>query len=649
MKTLKRIFNVLLITVFTVTGAFADTNCNNKYYRRAYPERCKSNNNSTFLALAGGAALAGVGIALVANASGDNGSSSTISNQSTFPRTPLSSNIVMNYAPTDYVQNRKINAVYLDSLTHGNDIDSSTINSIKSTAEYQRNFKQFDSINFAWASARDFSGKNISINIFDDFQSNHGYTVHDVLQNIAPDANIINKNLAYSEYSFESFDYIANAINQSAPSYIYNASWQIPSSPANNAANVIYNSTTNPKTYAEAQQYMYNITSENFITQIRNSAIDNDAIFVWAAGNDSQSESGALSALPIAFPDLQGHFVNVVALDNYGKIAWYSNQCGITQNYCIAAPGSGWDTNTQSYASGTSFATPVISGAIAVIKEAFPYMNATEITSLLFTTAQDLGTPGIDSVYGWGLLDMEKATNPIGTPRIIFANDNIQPLTLTNIGGIAAPAIQKANIKIAFIDDFGRAFTTNLSNNIKLIPYGRGFDKLREHDNNHVVMFDRFEFGTKQNHLLESSGILSVQQNHLTNFVGYKNEFSFDDVIFYQKADIGITSLDTDKNSLVSGFSNIYTASLDAGIKWHDLSLEFAIPETIISGNMYMTIPTGRAEDGRIIYNHTNIDLVDTNIVTEYSIKYKNLSATYVNNQNYQDEFFIMAKTNFAF
>ena len=648
MKLLKNIFISFVMVVFATLSAFGAENCKNEQYRRVYPERCKDTTNArTVLSLVGGAALIGSGVALAVQSAGNHGSSSG-NNQTNFQRTPLSSNIVTNYAMSDYVQNQKINAIYLNSMTNGNDIDTDTINSIKSTSDYQRNAVRYDAIKLSWSIARGYSGANTNINILDDFYSEHGDTVRYISEYIAPGANVTTTNLATSADNFGSFNYMANKITNSATSDIYNASWQIPATENSNAANVIYNYDGSLKTYAAAQQYMYNITSENFITQIRNTAIDNDAIFVWAAGNQSQNESGALSAMPLAFPDLQGHFVNVVALNNSGTIAWYSNECGITQNYCIAAPGSGWNTDAQSHVDGTSFAAPTVSGAIAVIKEAFPYMNATQITQLLFTTATDLGDQGIDSIYGWGLLNMEKATNPVGTPTIVLANETIRPLSVSNIGGSAAPAIQKANVKMAFFDDFGRAFATNLSDNVKVIPYGRGFDKLREGKDD-SISFNNFEFGFAQNHLLESSDLISFQSNQITNFVGYKNEFKFGEVNFYQNTRFGITNPKASENSMVSGFSNIYTSSLKMGATWQDFAFEVAIPETIVSGDMYMIVPIARANNGDIIYNNATIDLSSNRPSTEYTVKYKHLSATYVENPDYENEFFIMAKTKIAF
>ena len=654
MNILKNIFTGTIAVAFTTTACFAAASkCDDPLYRSAYPEKCKTSTNTTLLALAGGAALVGVGVALASQTSGSHGSSSQISNQDTFSRDALSSNIEINYAQTDTIKNTRLSSSYIESMTNGSDIDSATIKKIKDSAKIQKNYQQYDAINFAIANARGYTGKNTKINVLDDFYSDHGTNVHYVLHNIAPDAVITDYNAATSGGNFNSFDYIATKIKDSTPAHIYNASWQIESTDSLNAATVIYEKNS-PKTYAKAQQYMYNLTSENFITQIRNTAFENDAIFVWAAGNEGKlgteyhPESGALSAMPLAFPDLQGHFVNVVALDNYGKIAWYSNQCGITQNYCIAAPGSGWSTDTKEYTSGTSFAAPVVSGAIATIKEAFPYMTASQITALLFTTATDLGETGVDAVYGWGLLDMEKATKPVGTPKIVLSDNTIQPLGTSNISGAAGAAIKNANIKIAFVDDFGRAFTTNLSDNIHVVPYGRGFDKLRETEDDALILFNRIEFGSVQNHLLESSGLISMQSNQFTDFVGYKNEFTINNIKFYQNVRMGTFSPEAQDNSIISGFSNIYTASLKTGAQFGDFDIEFAIPEAIISGDMYLNIPVTRTNNGDIIYSNKRIDLTTAPSV-EYTLKYKYLSATYVNNPSTQDEFFIMAKTKVTF
>ena len=652
MKILNNIFAGIMGIVFTTTACFANHNCNNAVYRRNHPSQCariakQSDTTPTaFLSLLGGAALVGVGVALASQSAHSGGSSNEITNQNSFPR---SANAIANYALTDKVANNRLYSSYVASATNGSDVSASALQSVRQSVNYQKNQKQFDDIKLAWATARGFTGKNVNIAILDDFNYHHGYAVLDLAKYVAPDAKIEQYNLTYAAKSFVSFDAIANIIKSATPSKVYNSSWQIESEPTQNAATVVYND-YGPKTYANAQQYMYSLTSQNFVTQIINTAIDNDSIFVWAAGNDRQSESGVFSAMPLAFPELNGHFVNVVSLDETtNKLASYSNQCGVTQNYCITAPGSHLQTDAKtSTASGTSFAAPIVSGAIATIQEAFPYMQATQITELLFTTATDLGDAGVDAVYGWGLLNMEAATKPVGTPKIVISEENIQPMSGTSVGGIAASAIKNAGLELAFVDDFGRAFTTKLSDNIKVMPYGRGFDKLREQDDNAITIFNGLEFGLKKTNILESNGFMASKNNNLTNFLGYKNEFNLGDINFYQNIRFGITSPKSEDNSIISGFSDIYTSSLSTGVKWNNFAFEFAVPDTILHGNAYMNLPVARADNGNIIYSKAVVDLA-TRPSAEYTLKYKKLSATYINNNGYQDEFIVMAKTKLAF
>jgi hypothetical protein len=243
---------------------------------------------------------------------------------------------------------------------------------------------------------------------------------------------------------------------------------------------------------------------------------------------------------------------------------------------------------------------------------------------------------------------MEKATRPVGTPKIVLANDTVQPLNSINVSGSAASAIKNANVQIAFVDDFGRAFTTNLSDNVNVVPYGRGFEKLTETNQDSVSLFDTFEMGFKQNHMLKSSGLISVKSNPLTNFIGYKNEFNLNNVRFYQNTRFGVSNPTADENSIISGFSNIYSASLKVGAQFEKFALEIEMPDTIISGNMYLNTPTGMDNNGNLIYNTTAVNMANRPSV-EYTVKYGALSATFVDNPDYQNEVILMAKSKFAF
>jgi serine protease AprX len=61
--------------------------------------------------------------------------------------------------------------------------------------------------------------------------------------------------------------------------------------------------------------------------------------------------------------------------------------------------------------SGTSFSAPFISGLCALLLEAHPDWTPSDITKALKETAHDLGIPGPDNDYGWGLPDGVAALN----------------------------------------------------------------------------------------------------------------------------------------------------------------------------------------------------------------------------------------------
>ncbi len=59
--------------------------------------------------------------------------------------------------------------------------------------------------------------------------------------------------------------------------------------------------------------------------------------------------------------------------------------------------------------SGTSFATPFVSGAAAVILSRHPELDPTAVKRMLVHSARDIGTPGVDLETGYGLLDLPAA------------------------------------------------------------------------------------------------------------------------------------------------------------------------------------------------------------------------------------------------
>ncbi|WP_374707000.1 type VII secretion-associated serine protease mycosin [Catellatospora sp. TT07R-123] len=64
-----------------------------------------------------------------------------------------------------------------------------------------------------------------------------------------------------------------------------------------------------------------------------------------------------------------------------------------------ARPGGYWRVQ------GTSFAAPLVSATAALVRSRWPRMSAADVVERLTATAQDLGPPGRDDQYGFGLVD----------------------------------------------------------------------------------------------------------------------------------------------------------------------------------------------------------------------------------------------------
>ena len=72
--------------------------------------------------------------------------------------------------------------------------------------------------------------------------------------------------------------------------------------------------------------------------------------------------------------------------------------------------------------SGTSFAAPLVSGAITLLHDRWPWLaqHPEETVSIILKSAKDLGEPGVDDVYGAGLLDVEASQSPLDFGALDF-------------------------------------------------------------------------------------------------------------------------------------------------------------------------------------------------------------------------------------
>lgn len=240
-------------------------------------------------------------------------------------------------------------------------------------------------------------------------------------------------------------------------------------------------------------------------------AQEEGAVFVWARGNSASYdyEGNDFARLPVYFPELEESWVAVtnVVESQPGNGDWVisngtagtnidgqayhanANECGDAANWCISAPGTlifssardgspvnAWeyaqDANGDNYAafSGTSMAAPVVSGAFAVLFQAFPYLETDVLVDLVFATATDLGEEGVDEVYGHGMLNLEEAMTFQGAIPVIATTSNVsggganamQSGISTNNAAVSKQ-FEEAVDGVIVLDAYDRAFRINPS------------------------------------------------------------------------------------------------------------------------------------------------------------------------------------------
>lgn len=134
-------------------------------------------------------------------------------------------------------------------------------------------------------------------------------------------------------------------------------------------------------------------------------AMDQGVVIVAAAGNSGTN----VPLYPAAYDCVLG----VGAVNSQEQRAGFSTY-GLGVD--VVAPGVSVLSTTLSqindgytYAHGTSFASPHVSGLAALIFSIRPDLTAWDVREIIMRSAKDLGTPGFDAEYGYGLIDGEAA------------------------------------------------------------------------------------------------------------------------------------------------------------------------------------------------------------------------------------------------
>ena len=132
-------------------------------------------------------------------------------------------------------------------------------------------------------------------------------------------------------------------------------------------------------------------------------AWERGAVLVGAAGNEGY-------LYPDLYPAGYSSVMAISATDINDNVPWWSNYGDEIE---LAAPGvsiySTFIGGGYAYMSGTSMACPHVSGTAALVLAGQNDVSNRVVRAILWKTAEDLGAPGWDPYYGYGLVDAEAA------------------------------------------------------------------------------------------------------------------------------------------------------------------------------------------------------------------------------------------------
>lgn len=128
-------------------------------------------------------------------------------------------------------------------------------------------------------------------------------------------------------------------------------------------------------------------------------AQSHDVVVVAAAGNEREDGN------PIEYPAAYPGVVAVAATDSGNRAADFSEERAYVG---VAAPGVHVLSTYRggyAYGDGTSMASPYVAAEAALVRAAAPALSATDVIGAVYASARDLGTPGKDVEFGYGLIN----------------------------------------------------------------------------------------------------------------------------------------------------------------------------------------------------------------------------------------------------
>lgn len=198
-------------------------------------------------------------------------------------------------------------------------------------------------------------------------------------------------------------------------------------------ANISYGGVAGSSTIMSAANYMKSKGGLVFVSAGNNNideGIVSDGSMIAVSATDYSDAKASFSSWG-SFVTLSAPGVNIYTTDNGGGY-------------------SSWN--------GTSFSSPLTAGVAALMMAARPDLSGDQVQSLLYSTAVDLGTPGLDPVFGYGRVNAGAAVRAAASyvlppdttaPKAVMA----APLGGSTVSGLVPVTVNTSdNVGVARVD-----------------------------------------------------------------------------------------------------------------------------------------------------------------------------------------------------
>jgi len=324
-----------------------------------------------------------------------------------------------------------------------------------------------------------------------------------------------------------------------------------------------------------------------------------------------------------------------------------------TSDFYIMAPGtSNYGVTTTGYVgmTGTSQAAPVVSGAVAIINQMWPTMTPENIAKLLLVTAnKNIANYNVNTM-GQGLLDLNRATQPVGTLNIpTTGRSGITAAPVVTSGSVSLAKISSVMVIDSFQRDFyttGSALTVARSNaefNVMqtAMPYSthnnyslyNNYTDVRSSTKGDLSM--RTYLDSSSNHMVELAHAWHFDNTDLTvsgggfqetgtwlgtagtntSYTAY-SQFGatthFDNNQVFATVGYGVTSANSTNALLTVGAVQSYTWNFGIEHQFdskQSLGVMVSQPVTVTNTQATAMIPVGLDSAGAVKYNSQQVDI----------------------------------------